>query len=95
VIEEPQEPAPPVPGRGGKMVERRIDIQPAEDEEDPDDGLRSVRRNKQNFFLNLIYFEIRYLTSIIFDVTRITIWATNTNNMIPWYDGRPCCHMLC
>ncbi len=44
VIEEPQEPAPPVPGRGGKMVERRIDIQPAEDEEDPDDGLRSVQR---------------------------------------------------
>lgn len=39
VIEEPQEPAPPVPSRGGKMVERRIDIQPAEDEEDPDDGL--------------------------------------------------------
>ena len=40
VIEEPQEPTPQVPGRGGKMVERRIDIQPAEDEEDPDDGLR-------------------------------------------------------
>ena len=25
--------------RGGKNAERRIDIQPAEDEEDPDDGL--------------------------------------------------------
>jgi len=39
VIEEPQEAPPPAMGRGGKMQERRIDIQPAEDEEDPDDGL--------------------------------------------------------
>jgi len=39
VIEDPQE-APPAPAaRGGKVPERRIDIQPAEDEEDPDDGL--------------------------------------------------------
>jgi len=39
VVEEPQElPSVPV-GRGGKNSERRIDIQPAEDEEDPDDGL--------------------------------------------------------
>merc|ERR1719397_1839470 len=39
VVEEPQE-TPSVPvGRTGKMAERRIDIQPAEDEEDPDDGL--------------------------------------------------------
>eukprot|EP00092_Neocalanus_flemingeri_P016968 GFUD01018353.1.p1 GENE.GFUD01018353.1~~GFUD01018353.1.p1 ORF type:complete len:638 (+),score=215.62 GFUD01018353.1:62-1915(+) len=39
VVEEPQElPSVPV-GRGGKNAERRIDIQPAEDEEDPDDGL--------------------------------------------------------
>lgn len=41
VVEEPQDPpAPPSTGRGGsKAQERRIDIQPAEDEEDPDDGL--------------------------------------------------------
>ena len=40
MIEDPQE-APPAPAaRGGKVPERRIDIQPAEDEEDPDDGLR-------------------------------------------------------
>jgi hypothetical protein len=32
-----------------------------------------------NFFLYLIYFEIRYLTAITFDVTRITIQANNTN----------------
>ncbi len=32
----------------------------------------------KNFFFNLIYFEISYLTAIIFDETRITIWATNT-----------------
>jgi SWI/SNF-related matrix-associated actin-dependent regulator of chromatin subfamily E protein 1 len=39
VVEEPQE-LPNIPvGRGGKNNERRIDIQPAEDEEDPDDGL--------------------------------------------------------
>merc|ERR1719461_849227 len=39
VVEEPQE-LPTIPvGRGGKSTERRIDIQPAEDEEDPDDGL--------------------------------------------------------
>merc|ERR1712106_75139 len=39
VVEEPQE-LPTIPvGRGGKSAERRIDIQPAEDEEDPDDGL--------------------------------------------------------
>jgi len=41
VIEDPQEQPPnsqPMP-RGGKVQERRIDIQPAEDEEDPDDGL--------------------------------------------------------
>jgi hypothetical protein len=30
------------------------------------------------FFFYLIYFEIRYLTAIIFDETRITIRATNT-----------------
>ena len=29
----------PYHSRGGKNAERRIDIQPAEDEEDPDDGL--------------------------------------------------------
>jgi len=40
VIEEPQEPViPATSGRGSKAAERRIDIQPAEDEEDPDDGL--------------------------------------------------------
>ena len=32
VIEDPEP-------RGVRMAERRIDIQPAEDEEDPDDGL--------------------------------------------------------
>ena len=31
------------------------------------------------FFFYLIYFEIRYLTAIIFDVTRITIQANNIN----------------
>ncbi len=30
-------------------------------------------------FYYLIYFEIRYLTAIIFDMTRITIQASNTN----------------
>merc|ERR1719266_2907245 len=40
VVEEPQDPVPqPSQSRGGKNAERRIDIQPAEDEEDPDDGL--------------------------------------------------------
>jgi len=40
VVEEPQDPVPqPNQSRGGKNAERRIDIQPAEDEEDPDDGL--------------------------------------------------------
>merc|ERR1719369_1003823 len=40
VVEEPQDPIPqPNQSRGGKNAERRIDIQPAEDEEDPDDGL--------------------------------------------------------
>jgi len=39
VVEEPQDPVPMATGRGGKNAERRIDIQPAEDEEDPDDGL--------------------------------------------------------
>merc|ERR1711971_707997 len=39
VVEDPQESAPPQTTRGGKSVERRIDIQPAEDDEDPDDGL--------------------------------------------------------
>lgn len=40
VVEEPQDPVPVATGgRGGKNAERRIDIQPAEDEEDPDDGL--------------------------------------------------------
>jgi hypothetical protein len=29
-------------------------------------------------FFYLIYFKIGYLTAIIFDETRITIWATNT-----------------
>jgi hypothetical protein len=32
VIEDPEP-------KGVRMAERRIDIQPAEDEEDPDDGL--------------------------------------------------------
>ena len=36
VVEEPQDPVPMAPGRGGKNAERRIDIQPAEDE---DNGL--------------------------------------------------------
>merc|ERR1712012_1003201 len=40
VVEEPQDPVPqPSQSRGGKNAERRIDIQPAEDEEDVDDGL--------------------------------------------------------
>jgi len=40
VVEEPQEQTVSVPvNRQGKITERRIDIQPAEDEEDPDDGL--------------------------------------------------------
>lgn len=39
VVEEPQDPMPVAQGRSGKNAERRIDIQPAEDEEDPDDGL--------------------------------------------------------
>lgn len=39
VVEDPQGSAPPQTTRGGKSVERRIDIQPAEDDEDPDDGL--------------------------------------------------------
>ena len=39
VVEEPQDPVPMATGRGGKNAERRIDIQPAEDEEDPDDEL--------------------------------------------------------
>jgi hypothetical protein len=34
---------------------------------------------KLKVFFYLIYFEIRYLTAIIFDVTRITIQANNTN----------------
>jgi len=39
VVEDPQE-LPTIPvGRGGKNAERRIDIQPAEDDEDLDDGL--------------------------------------------------------
>ena len=33
-----------------------------------------------SMFFFLIYFEIRYLTAIIFDETRITIRATNTKN---------------
>ena len=33
----------------------------------------------QQVFFYLIYFEIRYLTAITFDVTRITIQANNTN----------------
>ena len=42
--------------------------------------LVSNRRTKKRFFFfYLIYFEIRYLTAIIFDVTRITIQANNTN----------------
>jgi len=40
VIEDPQELPPQNLSRGGKVTERRIDIQPAEDEDDPDDGLR-------------------------------------------------------
>ena len=32
VVEEPQDPVPMATGRGGKNAERRIDIQPAEDE---------------------------------------------------------------
>jgi len=40
VVEEPQEQTVAIPvNRAGKIAERRIDIQPAEDEEDPDDGL--------------------------------------------------------
>jgi len=40
VVEEPQEQTVQAPiNRAGKIQERRIDIQPAEDEEDPDDGL--------------------------------------------------------
>jgi len=40
VVEDPQEPTPAANQRGGpKVQERRIDIQPAEDEEDTDDGL--------------------------------------------------------
>jgi len=39
VIEDPQDPVPSSNQRGAKVQERRIDIQPAEDEEDPDDGL--------------------------------------------------------
>ncbi|XP_023324380.1 SWI/SNF-related matrix-associated actin-dependent regulator of chromatin subfamily E member 1 isoform X2 [Eurytemora carolleeae] len=39
VIEDPQELPPQNLSRGGKVTERRIDIQPAEDEDDPDDGL--------------------------------------------------------
>jgi hypothetical protein len=35
-------------------------------------------------FFYLIYFEIRYLTAIIFDETRITIRATNTKNTDPF-----------
>jgi len=37
----------------------------------------------QEFFFYLIYFEIRYLTAIIFDETRITIRATHTKNTDP------------
>lgn len=39
VIDDPQDPVPSSNQRGAKVQERRIDIQPAEDEEDPDDGL--------------------------------------------------------
>jgi len=40
VVEDPQEQQVAAPvSRAGKITERRIDIQPAEDEEDPDDGL--------------------------------------------------------
>jgi hypothetical protein len=38
---------------------------------------------KKVFFLNLIYFEIRYLTAIIFDETRITLRATHTKSTDP------------
>ncbi len=36
----------------------------------------------QKVFFYLIYFEIRYLTAIIFDETRITIRATHTKILI-------------
>jgi len=40
VVEDAQDSQPaPAMNRSGKMQERRIDIQPAEDEDDPDDGL--------------------------------------------------------
>jgi hypothetical protein len=39
----------------------------------------SIERYTSINFFYLIYFEIRYLTAIIFDVTRITRQANNTN----------------
>ena len=38
VVEEPQDAVPMATGRGGKNAEKRIDIEPAEDEEDPTMG---------------------------------------------------------
>ena len=40
-------------------------------------------KNRGIIFFYLIYFEIRYLTAIIFDETRITIRATHTKNTDP------------
>ena len=58
VIEDPEP-------RGVRMAERRIDIQPAEDEEDPDDGLsvKHIAHARWNAFK--FVFEMKLLLNTI------------------------------